>query len=363
MASGELFWPSILQKNQLCKMKVSICIPQYNRIEYLLKNLDILSKQTYQNIEIVISDDFSSDTTKETILALSSTYRFPIIYNRNEPNLGYDRNLRKSIELATGDYCFILGNDDTLFNETSIEFLVAFLKKNNLPEIGFCNYVEEQNPSIVYERAPYTGVIGSGYNIALKYYRSFSFVAGIIWKKEWFDKVNTDKFDKSIYVQIYLAMLIILKGGRLFLIKEPLVLKDIGIPGKTVNSYRDKISRKWKNFKVTDGGLPRVINVSATAVKDAGMDEKKATYKIIKDIYLITYPFWIIDYKKNNAFVAAIGLICGMFPTKIKNLSSISLFKKLLIYCCFLLSTFFALLIPVWFFDRLKPALYKAIKK
>lgn len=40
-------------------MKISICIPQYNRIAFLLKNLEYIAKQTYSNIEVVISDDCS----------------------------------------------------------------------------------------------------------------------------------------------------------------------------------------------------------------------------------------------------------------------------------------------------------------
>lgn len=48
-------------------MKISICIPQYNRIEYLLKSLRIIEEQTYPNIEISISDDCSSDDTVEKI--------------------------------------------------------------------------------------------------------------------------------------------------------------------------------------------------------------------------------------------------------------------------------------------------------
>ena len=38
-------------------MKISICFPQYNRIAYLLKSLNLISKQSYDNIEIIISDD------------------------------------------------------------------------------------------------------------------------------------------------------------------------------------------------------------------------------------------------------------------------------------------------------------------
>jgi len=48
-------------------MKISICIPQYNRINYLLNSLERISHQNYDNIEIVISDDCSIDDTESQI--------------------------------------------------------------------------------------------------------------------------------------------------------------------------------------------------------------------------------------------------------------------------------------------------------
>ena len=85
-------------------MKISLCIPQYNRIQYLLKNLSVIAQQTYPDIEVVISDDASTDNTEEEIARMMSGYKYPIIYHRHPVNIGYDANLRKSLELATGDY-------------------------------------------------------------------------------------------------------------------------------------------------------------------------------------------------------------------------------------------------------------------
>jgi glycosyltransferase involved in cell wall biosynthesis len=51
-------------------MKISICIPQYNRIKFLISSLQTISEQDYDNIEIVISDDCSSDDTVEQIAIL-----------------------------------------------------------------------------------------------------------------------------------------------------------------------------------------------------------------------------------------------------------------------------------------------------
>lgn len=167
-------------------MKFSICIPQYNRIEYLIKSLDELQDQTYSNFEVIISDDCSKDNTQEVINDIKSSYSFPIIYHRFESNQGYDRNLRKSMELATGDYCFVLGNDDTLAHNQVLSQLEHFLKENDFQDLGFCNYCEYLDASKITRRALSTGIIGKRQDIALKNYSSFSFAAGLVFKKIYF---------------------------------------------------------------------------------------------------------------------------------------------------------------------------------
>ena len=110
-------------------MKISICIPQYNRINYLLRSLLIIEKQTYPNIEIVISDDCSIDETVKEITDLATHYKYPIVFDRNEKNMGYDRNYRKCIEMSSGDYALVIGNDDSLVGENDIQFL--YIEKIN----------------------------------------------------------------------------------------------------------------------------------------------------------------------------------------------------------------------------------------
>ncbi len=344
-------------------MKVSICIPQYNRIQFLLLSLEQIVRQLYGEIEIVVSDDCSTDDTEIKIRELQQHYRFPIIYSRNQVNCGYDRNYRRSIELATGDYCMLIGNDDTLYDEGTIAYLVEFLKKNNQPEIGFCNYVEQHSPEVVVQRAFQTSVLGSGNDVAMKNYSNFSFVGGIIYKRAAFMKYNTGKFDGSVFAQMYLGVLMVAGGCRLFSIHEPMVLKDLRIEGKMSNSYRDTLARTWKDYKVVDAGLPSVMNVLINGFRDAGTLNQQVIYKIFKKIYTITFPFWILDYKSNKAFPEAIGLITGLNPLKNKNFKTLSVVNQTRVYFFYAFFSSLSIVTPVSVFKKFKTKVYNYLKR
>lgn len=344
-------------------MKISVCIPQYNRIEYLVKNLQIIAKQSYPDIEVVVSDDNSTDGTEEKIRELKADYKFPLVYKRNLVNKGFDRNLRQSMEIASGDYLLVLGNDDSLTFTDSIERLVQFLKENDLPEVGFCNYVEEKNKDSIIRRAASSRVFEGSPEIAIKFYKSFSFVAGIVFKRESFQAVNTDKFDGSIYVQVYLAMKTILSGNRFFSIEDPLVLKDINLPGQQVNSYRDTLIRKWKDYKKVDGGLISFTHVALCALADTGFSNLKYIYLIVKDIYRYTLPYWILDYKKNNAFVNAVGIFKGLNPENFKGVKSLAVTERMKLNIYYYIMGLTAFVVPVSVFSKLQNRIYAMVKK
>lgn len=343
-------------------MKISIAIPQYNRVEFLLKNLERLSAQTYPNIEVVISDDASSDDTEARIRALIGHYRYPLVYFRHSQNVGYDANLRKSMELCSGDYCFILGNDDSLNATDDIAHLVNFLETNQRPEIGFCNFVEEADLSQVNRRAAQTAVLGAGPDLALKYHKSFSFVAGLIFRRDVFLQANTACFDGSIYVQIYLATLIIARGGRLFTLERPMVLKDLQIGGERANSYREKLARQWRDLRPTDSGLPQVVRVAVAGLRDAGFDAGTYAAAVVKKIYTQTYPFWLLDFRRNGAFVAACGLCWGLQPGKFAALG-LSWFNTLKIWVYYGVFTTIGLFTPLFLFNRFQHKIYALLKK
>ena len=93
----------------------SFCLVTYNHAKYVEEALISALNQTYSPLEIVISDDASSDETTERIDAILRDYSGPhkVIYNRNPQNLGIRENLNKVLyDLCNGEFIFLAGGDD-----------------------------------------------------------------------------------------------------------------------------------------------------------------------------------------------------------------------------------------------------------
>ena len=101
---------------------VSIGIPTYNRANtYLTQVLRSATDQTYTNIEIVISDNASTDNTEEVVTGFSDSR---IKYYKHPKNIGPNNNFNYCLQQATGDYFLLLHDDDLIdtdFVETCME--------------------------------------------------------------------------------------------------------------------------------------------------------------------------------------------------------------------------------------------------
>lgn len=96
---------------------LSIAIPTYNRARYLAAELENIIPQLipYKEIvEIVISDNCSTDNTREIVAKLSRQYGFPIDYHKQEQNIYFEDNFDYAVSSTRGDYVHLLGDDDLL---------------------------------------------------------------------------------------------------------------------------------------------------------------------------------------------------------------------------------------------------------
>lgn len=95
------------------RSKVSILIPVYNRANMISGCIQSALEQTYQDIEVVVVDNDSTDGTWEICKALSEKDSRLRVF-RNETNIGPVENWKKCIDLARGTYGKILFSDDLL---------------------------------------------------------------------------------------------------------------------------------------------------------------------------------------------------------------------------------------------------------
>lgn len=89
---------------------ISICIPAYEREEHLRRLLQSISEQTYQNYEVIITDDSKSNVVKEVADHFSNKFR--LIYSKNIPSIGSPANWNMSMLKARGEWIKMMHDDD-----------------------------------------------------------------------------------------------------------------------------------------------------------------------------------------------------------------------------------------------------------
>lgn len=109
-------------KNQ---KKISIILPVYNGGKYLSNAIQSVCHQEYENWELIVVDDCSSDNSGEVIQNFLSDPRIMII--RNEVNLGIQKSLNKGLSFATGEYVARIDDDDEWIDKEKLTKQVAFL--------------------------------------------------------------------------------------------------------------------------------------------------------------------------------------------------------------------------------------------
>jgi len=122
---------------------LSICIPTYNRSQYLKKAVEsIICQPEFINtdeVEIIICDNCSEDDTKDVGLQLQALHPSKILYHRNEINI-HGANFEKALSLGNGVYLKL--NNDTLINKkNSLKIILelAIKTKNTTNLLFFAN--------------------------------------------------------------------------------------------------------------------------------------------------------------------------------------------------------------------------------
>jgi glycosyltransferase involved in cell wall biosynthesis len=229
--------------------KLTVGIISYNRPHELVRCLQSVLPIP-SNVEVLICDDFSPkrDEIASLVKKLQESHN-NINFIINEKNYGYDKNLYNVLELASGEFVLLLGDDDMLEshalinlieNLSSFDINTAFLRvrcsDSLLNRIGRSSITYERNyqstkyfpPEEIYVRGDHI-------------YHSILF-SGLIFKRESVLtlKGNIEGFFSSIYIQVALFGLLCSKHGSYFLEGPGIMIGSDGENGFGLNDAADE---------------------------------------------------------------------------------------------------------------------------
>jgi len=93
---------------------VSVILPSFNQQAFIKDAIESVLFQDYQNYELIISDDKSTDRTVEIIEKYEKKFPEKIIFLSNKQNLGITKNVNNAIRKSKGKYIVFMGGDDIL---------------------------------------------------------------------------------------------------------------------------------------------------------------------------------------------------------------------------------------------------------
>ena len=114
---------------------VSICLPTFNSIRFLVARLDSILSQTYDDWELIVFDSGSNDGTVEMITALEAVDSRVRMFHA--PRDGIYPNFNRGIRQASGDFIHIATSDDTMPPDF-LNKMVNALEKNHDCELAHC---------------------------------------------------------------------------------------------------------------------------------------------------------------------------------------------------------------------------------
>lgn len=290
-----------MQKNKL----VTIIIPTFNRADRIKKSVLSVLNQTYDNIELIVVDDGSTDDTQDVLSTIKDS-RLRVIIQSNQGACVARNN---GIKNAQGEYIAFNDSDDTWMND-KLQKQVAMLEKNNV-DIVFCkemNVTEGINDITPYNYSegimyPVNNVFGIG-------------TPTVLGKKSIFLENMFD--DKMPRLQDADLLIRLAQKYKFYCLDEPLVRYKVWDDSISNNPIKLEIAIKriLNKYPNLDKDLPRFYEdlekaTYITAIKSLKKKDKKFAKKFLE----LTLSFKSSKHKevikiiRNKILIINIGLI------------------------------------------------------
>ena len=213
------------------KPLVSVIMPAYNAADVLPDAVNSVLKQTYNLLELIIVDDFSSDKTYEIAKAFMDRDKRVYVY-KNDINCGVSRTRNYGVSIAKGDWIAFLDSDD-MWREDKLEKQVSFVVSNPDAMISYTAsaFIDFYGNRYGYEMP---AELKMTYSMLLK--RNLLSCSSVMVRSDIMKRYNMERDDTH---EDYVTWLKILKETSFaYGINEPLLIYRLSPNSKSSNRIR-----------------------------------------------------------------------------------------------------------------------------
>lgn len=253
----------------------------YNQRDTVKAAVESALRQNVRPMEIVISDDCSSDGTFTEVQAAVSGYsgHHRVILNRNTENLGLAGNLTKVHELSTGDIMIAAAGDDMSEPQRCQRVLETFAKEDPLL---LCSYAKVIDPAGQPVSGNFKTALFYGETWTLKQVaRSKSLYIGATgaWHRSLYEDLGP--IAPGTYEDLVLGFRAALRG-RVSVIKEELVSYRLGSGITSSDAYLTDVASFKKRRLNGFVAQKAVMKQRAADATECGLSEKSAVMAVLK---------------------------------------------------------------------------------
>lgn len=272
------------------KPLASLLLITYNQKKIVSKAIDSLVHQDYENFEIIISDDASTDGTQDEISRLVSLYKkshpkIMIKYNFNLNNLDIGGNISEGFKFCVGDFIIPCAGDDISEPNRCSEIMAVWIASGYKAHYIYSDIydVDMENQIICYRKA----MNFEEFNTIEKWFENFPvFVGAGTWSRKFFnDFGGLHKSTGEDQIMSFRAMLI--QSG--YHIKKPLVRHRIGgVTGYRALTVEEKIKRIYRDSLRGINDIKKLTSDSKKFGLDSIVKEKTLVMKSTHELHFDT---------------------------------------------------------------------------
>ena len=204
---------------------LSICIATMNRAGYLRETLEGLARQSAPELEVVVLDGGSTDATPDVIREFESRLR--LRYHRQSGPGGVDRDFDTAVSMASGEYCWLMSDDDGL-REGAIVHVLERLRPRTFSLVvvnaSICSedLARELTPRFVNLEADRQYDVGEDERLFIDTGNYLTFIGGVIVRRSlWADRLR-EPYYGTLFIHVGVLFQAPLPAPAL-LVADPLI--------------------------------------------------------------------------------------------------------------------------------------------